>query len=411
MNRVGLTITNYGFFGNNFNSRSPSFEFPLGSALELHVAGRAVVGARALSDTGRFTGVSAAIVDNSAGLERPRRDRVHPGRQRLRRALARSQQRLLLAERDLGSGPDLAVRGSCRRACRRDSRPSTHRPLQIGVVQRLLGFSLAAADAFEVAQLHHREPRAAARQRVRRLSTRSSRAATRTRTQDGRRRIGTAGRDPGTTRLIIDYDRTRRFYQGALLRAGAVSGGVQLRLLPALGRVEAARRASRLGREQDRVVPLVVLSRRATLPATTDVERYGLMSNGGIDDVSGLRAGQPAVLADHGARGRSVRADRSGRQRARRLRVHRRRDRDGVQPARRLRAVRLRRRLPAARAAAVAAARGRAARLAARRLLGRIAGGGRGSDQRRTRTSRLRGLPRLRRPRSLSPETSWPSSI
>src|SRR5690349_22878628 len=29
-NRVGLTVTNYGFFGNNFNSRSPSFEYPLG---------------------------------------------------------------------------------------------------------------------------------------------------------------------------------------------------------------------------------------------------------------------------------------------------------------------------------------------------------------------------------------------
>src|SRR5687768_832197 len=28
-NLVGLTTTNYGFFGNNFTSRSPSFEFPL----------------------------------------------------------------------------------------------------------------------------------------------------------------------------------------------------------------------------------------------------------------------------------------------------------------------------------------------------------------------------------------------
>src|SRR5512141_578278 len=33
-NRVGLTVTNYGFFGNNFNSRAPSFEYPLGEGFE-----------------------------------------------------------------------------------------------------------------------------------------------------------------------------------------------------------------------------------------------------------------------------------------------------------------------------------------------------------------------------------------
>jgi hypothetical protein len=33
-NRIGLTVSNYGFFGNNFTSRSPSLEFPLGSGFE-----------------------------------------------------------------------------------------------------------------------------------------------------------------------------------------------------------------------------------------------------------------------------------------------------------------------------------------------------------------------------------------
>ena len=43
-NRVGLTVTNYGFFGNNFTSRSPSFEFPLGTGYEHMVRGGLWVG-------------------------------------------------------------------------------------------------------------------------------------------------------------------------------------------------------------------------------------------------------------------------------------------------------------------------------------------------------------------------------
>ena len=34
VNRVGVAISNYAFFGNNFNSRSPSFEYPLGSGFD-----------------------------------------------------------------------------------------------------------------------------------------------------------------------------------------------------------------------------------------------------------------------------------------------------------------------------------------------------------------------------------------
>src|SRR5258705_6229382 len=33
-NRVGITVTNYGFIGNNFNSRTPSFEYTLGHGFE-----------------------------------------------------------------------------------------------------------------------------------------------------------------------------------------------------------------------------------------------------------------------------------------------------------------------------------------------------------------------------------------
>ena len=43
-NRIGLTVTNYGFFGNNFVSRSPSFEYPLGAGFEHMVRGGLWIG-------------------------------------------------------------------------------------------------------------------------------------------------------------------------------------------------------------------------------------------------------------------------------------------------------------------------------------------------------------------------------
>src|SRR5262249_26472978 len=66
-NRVGLTVTNYGFFGNNFTSRSSSFEFPLGSGLEHMSRAGLWVGALAIDPDGPFTGVTSALVDAVQG--------------------------------------------------------------------------------------------------------------------------------------------------------------------------------------------------------------------------------------------------------------------------------------------------------------------------------------------------------
>ncbi len=66
-NLVGLTLTNYGFFGNNFASRSPSFEYPLGEGFE-HMSRAGIwIGALAVSDTGEAYRVSHAVVDNAQG--------------------------------------------------------------------------------------------------------------------------------------------------------------------------------------------------------------------------------------------------------------------------------------------------------------------------------------------------------
>ena len=66
-NRVGLTVTNYGFFGNNFNSRAPSMEYPLGEGLEHLSRAGLWIGARAISDTGEVIRVSQGAIDNAQG--------------------------------------------------------------------------------------------------------------------------------------------------------------------------------------------------------------------------------------------------------------------------------------------------------------------------------------------------------
>ena len=77
-NLVGMTITNYGFFGNNFVSRSPSLEYPLGSSFEHMVRGGLWIGGRALGDTGFFTAVSTGAVDGFQGTNAQARTEFRP---------------------------------------------------------------------------------------------------------------------------------------------------------------------------------------------------------------------------------------------------------------------------------------------------------------------------------------------
>ncbi len=66
-NRVGLTVTNYGFFGNNFTSRTPSMEYPLGEGLEHLSRAGLWIGGLAITDTGEELRVSHAAIDNAQG--------------------------------------------------------------------------------------------------------------------------------------------------------------------------------------------------------------------------------------------------------------------------------------------------------------------------------------------------------
>lgn len=66
-NDIGVTITNYGFIGNNWISRSPSLEYPLGLGYEHLVRGGVWIGAQATDAHGAFTGVTTSAVDGAVG--------------------------------------------------------------------------------------------------------------------------------------------------------------------------------------------------------------------------------------------------------------------------------------------------------------------------------------------------------
>jgi hypothetical protein len=66
-NKIGMTLTNYGFIGNNFTVYTSSYEYPLGSGYEHLVRGGLWIGANTYDDKGPFTGVSTATVDGTAG--------------------------------------------------------------------------------------------------------------------------------------------------------------------------------------------------------------------------------------------------------------------------------------------------------------------------------------------------------
>ena len=149
VNRVGLTVSNYGFFGNNFTSRAPSFEFPVGSGYEHMARAGLWVGAVGLADTGEFRGVSTAIVDNVQGSSAQAETEFTPAgtgiaiasripNSRVYSPLAQSDEDMVASYSDL---PGRAAQGV---------QAERHTPLGILVEQRVLGFSLQAADAFEV---------------------------------------------------------------------------------------------------------------------------------------------------------------------------------------------------------------------------------------------------------------------
>jgi hypothetical protein len=149
INKVGLAISNYGFLGNSFTNRSPSFEYPLGSGYEHMGRGGLWIGAHALGDTSAFTGVSAAVVDNSQGSNSIGETEFTPRgvsiAQSSRIANSRYWSPDAVSDQDLvcfyGDEPAKPASGFQR---------ERHTPMRVLVRQTTYGFTLPAAESFVV---------------------------------------------------------------------------------------------------------------------------------------------------------------------------------------------------------------------------------------------------------------------
>lgn len=77
-NLVHMTVTNYGFYGNNFFNRTASLEYPAGRGIEHLVRGGLWVGAKA-RDSVEFIGVTSGTVDAAQGPTSPESAEWTPG--------------------------------------------------------------------------------------------------------------------------------------------------------------------------------------------------------------------------------------------------------------------------------------------------------------------------------------------
>ena len=146
VNRVGLTETNYGFFGNNFVSRTRVVRVPARLGLRAHVARRAVGGrAGALRTPVSSPASRPAIVDNAQGTSAVTETEFTPAgnaiveRSRIANSNA-STRRDAISDQDL----DLLVLGPAGARSVGTPDRARHTPLDILVAQRTLGFSLPA---------------------------------------------------------------------------------------------------------------------------------------------------------------------------------------------------------------------------------------------------------------------------
>ena len=139
---VGVTITNYGFIGNNFSTRSASLEYPLGSGYEHLVRGGLWVGAQAVDGAGAFTGVTTACLDGSPGPNPLNATEFTPAGLQI------------LARSSLPTSPyydpqarsELDFIGSFSDLPARSAGGEPHRPLNLLVRQEVYGWSYAGLE-------------------------------------------------------------------------------------------------------------------------------------------------------------------------------------------------------------------------------------------------------------------------
>jgi hypothetical protein len=131
--KVNMTITNYGFYGNNYFNREASLEYPANRGIEHLVRSGLWIGAKAQDDNGEFTGVTTGTVDAAQGPTSPEASEFTPGgREILRRStLLNSEFYTRQAVSELDVAADFVDDSALTAA----SNSEPHRPLRIAIHQ------------------------------------------------------------------------------------------------------------------------------------------------------------------------------------------------------------------------------------------------------------------------------------
>lgn len=147
-NLHGMTITNYGFIGNNFTSRAASWEYPLGTGYEHLVRGGLWIGARSLDDDGAFIGVTTAAVDGAQGSAAAAATEFSPGSANVGSfsSLPRSD----VFSRDAVSELDFISSFNDKLPKRAFNNNENHRPLRVSVNQYNYNWSFSNYAHFVV---------------------------------------------------------------------------------------------------------------------------------------------------------------------------------------------------------------------------------------------------------------------
>jgi len=142
LNLMSMNLTNYGFIGNNFTTRTPSMEYPVGTGHEHLVRGGLWVGALAADANGAFAGVTTGAVDGFTGDAAANATEFSPQGDHIdvRSSLPNSRRYspLSVSERDVVSHFDDL------RPKRAQNNREDHRPL--GLVVRQENYSWSFAD-------------------------------------------------------------------------------------------------------------------------------------------------------------------------------------------------------------------------------------------------------------------------
>jgi hypothetical protein len=152
LNRVGLSITNYGFYGNNFVSRTPSCEYPLGLGIEHMSRAGLWLGGLVITQQGEAYRVTTGAIDNAQGSNQAGDTEWTPLAggivQRSNLPNSRFFDPAAVSEQDfVCSFSDLPGRGPS------GQNTEDHVPLSVDVRQSIYSFSIEPASHFTILHL------------------------------------------------------------------------------------------------------------------------------------------------------------------------------------------------------------------------------------------------------------------